>query len=83
MFNSTLDGWYLGFTIAFVLIEAIVILVAVIVQLARRIARQAGEAAELIRSCAQNTRAIGGVNRINEDTTLIVQGMTAVREKLR
>ncbi len=75
-------GWYIGFVIAFVLIWGVVICVANILNLARRISVQSREISLALNATADNTDAMQLVDTINQGTHSVNTGLERVRAHL-
>lgn len=65
-----LTGWYVGLTIAAVVIAIVVVLVAIILGLARRISVQARSITGGLNQARVNTLALWDVDRVNEGLRL-------------
>jgi hypothetical protein len=75
-------GWYVGYVIAFVLIQGIVISVSLVLNLARRIGVQSREISMAILSTAVHTDPMQTVATINKGTESVVGGLSRVRAHL-
>lgn len=78
----THPGWYIGFFIAFPLIEGVVIAVAIVLNLARRIGDQSREISLAIHATGVNTDAMRDVATINQGTQGVNAGLSRVRSRL-
>jgi hypothetical protein len=75
-------GWYVGYVIAFVLIQGIVICVSIVLNLARRIGVQSREISMAILSTGMQTDPMRTVATINKGTKSVVGGLSRVRAHL-
>lgn len=75
-------GWYIGYVIAFVLIQGVVICVAIVLNLARRIGVQSREISMAIFTTGVHTDSMRTVAEINKDTASVVTGLARVRARL-
>lgn len=75
-------GWYVGYVIAFVLIWGVVICVALVVNLARRIGVQSREISMAIHATGVQTDSMRDVAAINKGTASVVAGLARVRAHL-
>jgi hypothetical protein len=75
-------GWYIGFVIAFVLIQGVVICVAIVLNLARRIGVQSREISMAIHATAVHTGPMRTVATINRGTESVTSGLVRVRARL-
>jgi hypothetical protein len=75
-------GWYVGYVIAFVLIQGIVICVSIVLNLARRIGVQSREISMVILSTGVQTDPMRTVATINKGTESVVGGLSRVRAHL-
>ncbi len=78
----SLSGWYVGYAIAFVVLVVVVILVATILGLARRIGVQALAVIEAIDDGRINTLALWEVDKINGGLREIVRSAEEARTAL-
>ena len=78
----THTGWYIGYLIAFVLIQGVVICVAIVLNLARRIGVQSREISMAIFTTGMQTDAMRNVATINKGTESVVAGLARVRARL-
>lgn len=72
-------GWYIGLAIAFVLIWIVVICVAQILGLARRVSEQAYEVAEALEAIGDNTDVLRAIPNVNDLITGVYGAVGAVR----
>ena len=73
--------WYIGFSLAFIVIVVVVIIVAIILTLAARIADQArGAAAGVDTVRAQTTSLKSGVAQVNDSAVRILHMARALRK---
>ena len=72
-------GWYIGFAIAFVLIWVVVICVATILNLARRISLQAIDIADALQETGENTDILQAVPGVTDQITGVYGAVGAVR----
>ncbi len=77
--QPSLTAWYIGFAIAGVCITIVVILVAIILTMARRIDVQARAIIEGLEDSRANTMVLWDVATVNEDLTGIVGSAQAAR----
>jgi len=77
--SPSLFSWYVGLTIAGVLITVVVILVAIILTMARRIAVQAQAITDSLEESQVHTLALWDVAQVNEGLTGIVGSAQAAR----
>jgi hypothetical protein len=75
-------GWYIGYVIAFSLIWIVVVCVAIVLNLARRIAAQSREISMAIHSTAVHTDEMRHVASINSGTGSLTAGLAKVRARL-
>jgi predicted PurR-regulated permease PerM len=80
--EAHLFGWYLGFAIATVVITIVVILVAPILLLAARIARQAPQINEALKQSYQNTLPLADLRQTIDHAEVIVAGLERGRARL-
>jgi predicted Holliday junction resolvase-like endonuclease len=77
-----MDSWYIGIVIAFVLVWVVVICVATILNLARRISVQAREIALALSATGCNTDVLQVIPAVNEQVANVYAGVGGVRAKL-
>lgn len=77
--TPSLTDWYIGYAIAGVVITLVVILVAIILTMARRIAVQAAAITESLEQARVNTLPMWDVATVNEGLTNIVGNAQAAR----
>jgi|GEM_PF-6477648 len=75
-------GWYVGLVIAFVLVWVVVICVATILNLARRISVQAREIAVALNAAGRNTEVLQVIPAVNDQVIRVYAGVGGVRAKL-
>lgn len=80
--NGNHAGWYIGFVIAFVLIQGVVICVALVLNLARRIGVQSEQISMAIFATGVQTDSMRTVAAINAGTESVVAGLARVRATL-
>ncbi len=64
--GAVLTGWYVGLTIGAVIVAAVVVLVAIILGLARRISVQARTITGALNEARVNTLGLWDVDKVNE-----------------
>lgn len=74
-----LTGWYAGYIITAIIIAAVVILVASILALARRIGEQAAEINRVLDDARANTMVLWNLEKLNDALRSIVGSATAAR----
>ena len=79
---TVLNGWYVGFGWAIVVIGVVVVFVSWMLHLARRIGKQAKLVTANLETIAQATSAIGDIPRINSGLNDIAECCIAAREVL-
>lgn len=79
---ESLFGWYLGLSIASVLIVVVVAIVASILTMAARIAEQAPVAAAGLAAVKENTSLIPAVSTANQSGLAILKACQAARAAL-
>lgn len=80
-FAATYTDWYIGFSLAFIVIVVVVVIVATILTLAARIADQArGAAAGVDVVRAQTTSLDSGVDLVNDSATRILHMARVIRK---
>ncbi len=75
-------GWYIGLGIGFVIVAAVVVLVAFILTLASRIGSQAREGIERMDQARAATLPIWEIQKINSSTTAIWRAAESARRLL-
>ncbi|WP_183097965.1 hypothetical protein [Nocardioides pelophilus] len=74
-------GWYFGLVIAFVLVSVVVICVATILNLARRISVQVREIAVALSATGRNTDILQVIPAVNEQVVQVYAAVSGVRAK--
>lgn len=82
MVALSLAGWYVGYAIAAITIAIVVVLVAIILGLARRIGVQAEAVTESLDSSRVNTLALWDVDKVNESLRNIIRSAEQARSVL-
>ncbi len=82
MQSAVLTGWYIGFIIAGVTITVVVVLVATILGLARRIGSQAAAVEAALEAGRVNTLALWEVNVVNDSIGEIIKHAGTARTAL-
>ena len=82
MFAVALTGWYVGYAIAAVVIAIVVVLVASILGLARRIAFQALQIEESLEHSRVNTLPLWEVDKVNSTVRSITKSAAQARAAL-
>lgn len=77
-----LFGWYVGFAVAFAAIVVVVVLVASILTLAKRIGDQAQMAIQGLDECRTTTLPLWDVQKTVDHANNINQGLTKARAAL-
>ena len=77
--EAVLTGWWVGFLIAAVAITVVVVLVAAILTLARRIALQALAITDALNEARENTLPLWDVSKVNTHLRTIVDGAQQAR----
>jgi hypothetical protein len=77
-----LTGWYIGFALAVLVIAIVVILVAAILTLARRIGEQAMDIEESLNDGRIRTLALWDVANVNDQLNQIVRRAATARSVL-
>lgn len=72
-------AWYVGMAVAFAAVLAVVICVAAILNLARRISVQARELAVALHATAGNTDILQAIPAVNDQIVTAYAGVNAVR----
>lgn len=80
--EAPLGGWYLGLTIALVMVFAVVVLVAVTLQLARRLGLQNRDIADALAVIRRHTATMPDVEAINADTVRVNGALADLRRIL-
>ncbi len=80
--EAVLTGWYVGFVIALVVISAVVVLVAIILGLARRIGVQAEAITASLDQARVSTLPLWEVDKVNEELKLIARNAEEARVAL-
>lgn len=80
--EASLFGWYLGFSIAIVLITVVVALVAPILVLAARIARQAPQINAALQQSYRNTLPLADLRQTIDHAEVIIGGLERGRARL-
>lgn len=80
--NSSNTGYFIGLILGFVAVVAVVVLVAVILTFASRIADQAQLAAETLEGIRDSTDALPEVNTLNDHAIAILEGAKTARGAL-
>ncbi len=80
--EAHLFGWYLGFAIAAVVITVVVALVAPILVLAARIARQAPQINAALQQSYRNTLPLADLRQTIDHAEVIVGGLERGRARL-
>ena len=68
--GAVLTGWYVGLSIAAIVVAIVVVLVAIILGLARRISTQARAITGALNQARINTLALWDVDKVNEGIRL-------------
>ncbi len=82
LLGVSLAGWYVGYAIAAVTIAIVVVLVAIILGLARRIGVQAEAVTESLENSRVNTLALWDVDKVNESVRNIIRSAEQARSVL-
>ena len=77
-----LTGWYVGLSIAAVVVAVVVVLVAIILGLARRISVQARSITGALNQARVNTLALWDVDKVNESIRLATMHAQQARSSL-
>ncbi len=77
--EAVLSGWWVGYVIGLVTITAVVVLVAMILTLARRIGLQAIAITEALEESRVNTEPLWDVGKANTSLRTIVTGAAQAR----
>ena len=80
--EAHLFGWYLGFAIAVVVISVVVALVAPILILAARIARQAPQINAALQQSYRNTLPLADLRQTIDHAEVIIGGLERGRARL-
>jgi len=79
---AVLTGWYVGLAIAAITIAVVVVLVAMILGLARRIGYQARAIEEALDQARVNTFPLWDVEKVNDGIRSVVKGAGQARTAL-
>jgi hypothetical protein len=77
--EAVLSGWWVGYVIALFTITAVVVLVAMILTLARRIGLQAIAITEALEESRVNTEPLWAVGKVNANLRAIGKGAAQAR----
>jgi uncharacterized protein (DUF58 family) len=77
--EAVLTGWWVGYVLGIVVITAVVVLVAMILTLARRIGLQALAITEALEESRVNTMGLWNVDKANTALRSIVKGAQQAR----
>jgi hypothetical protein len=80
--EAHLFGWYLGFAIAVVVISVVVALVAPVLVLAARIARQAPQIDQALQQSYRNTLPLADLRHTIDHAVAIIGGLERGRARL-
>jgi len=80
--EAHLFGWYLGFAIAVVVISVVVALVAPVLVLAARIARQAPQINQGLQQAYRNTLPLADLRQTIDHAEVIIGGLERGRARL-
>ena len=80
--EAHLFGWYLGFAIAVVVITTVVALVAPVLDLAARIARQAPQINAALQQSYRNTLPLADLRQTIDHAEVIIGGLERGRARL-
>ncbi len=80
--EANLFGWYLGFAIAVVVVSVVVALVAPILILAARIARQAPQINAALQQSYRNTLPLADLRQTIDHAEVIIGGLERGRARL-
>lgn len=80
--QTSLLGWYLGFSIGALVVVVVVALVTPILLLARRIGKEAVQINEPLQRAVDNTAPLHGLETTIEHADVIVDGLRRGRMKL-
>ncbi|MGH3685821.1 MAG: hypothetical protein ACRDQ9_00705 [Pseudonocardiaceae bacterium] len=80
--EAHLFGWYLGFAIAVVVIAVVVALVAPVLVLAGRIARQAPQINQGLQQAYRNTLPLAALRQTIDHAEVIIGGLERGRARL-
>ncbi|HSH58387.1 MAG TPA: hypothetical protein VK988_01870 [Acidimicrobiales bacterium] len=80
--GAVLTGWFVGLTIAGVVVAVVVVLVAIILGLARRISVQARAITGALNQARVNTLALWDVDKVNEGIRLTIAHAERARASL-
>lgn len=73
-------AWYVGLTLGFIVVSVAVIIVAIILVLASRIAGQAADSREGVEAVRAQTVELSGIQRINDSGVRILHAARALRK---
>lgn len=77
---SNTTAWYVGLALGFVVVSVAVVIVAIILVLASRIADQAREATEGVDTVRTQTDELSGIAQINDSGVRILHAARALRK---
>ena len=80
--GAVLTGWYVGLSMAAVVVAVVVVLVAIILGLARRISVQARSITGALNQARVNTLALWDVDKVNESIRLATMHAQQARSSL-
>jgi Na+-transporting NADH:ubiquinone oxidoreductase subunit NqrC len=80
--EAHLFGWYLGFAIAVVVISVVVALVAPVLVVAARIARQAPQINQALQQSYRNTLPLADLRQTIDHAEVIIGGLERGRARL-
>jgi Na+-transporting NADH:ubiquinone oxidoreductase subunit NqrF len=80
--GAVLTGWYVGLALGAIIIAVVVVLVAIILGLARRIAVQAKQITAAIDDARVNTLPLWDVDKVNESLRLTAKHAQEARRAL-
>ncbi len=75
-------GWYVGLGIGFLIVSVVVVLVALILSLAKRIGIQAKEGIDLMDEARETTLPVWEIQKINGSATAIWRAAESARRLL-
>jgi ABC-type sulfate transport system permease component len=75
-------GWWLGFTLGFLVLLVVIMLVAPILLLARSIGKEATMINDSLTQAVHNTAPLAALNTTIEHATIIIAGLRRGRERL-
>ena len=82
MSSTNPDSWYLAFAVGAGCIFAVIVAVAVLMQLARRIGVQLAEVAEMLAAISTDTAALPAIAGINRDASEMNEILANARQHL-